>query len=156
MIAGRTVLMAVVLTAVGCGSSPNAPSAQYPNMTGTWTGRFTVQHGASQNICNGSWNITGQNQGIFFGSFQNAGENWTCAPILKGRGSVSGTVATDGVLTFDPIVPLQSECVRLSGGTYSGQVSGSAITATTVETIRCTDIYGTYQYTQSLEVTLAK
>jgi hypothetical protein len=156
MITGRTVLMAVVLTAVGCGSSPNAPSPQYPNMTGTWTGTFTVDHGAYQHICTGSWNITGQNQAIFFGSSQNAGENDRCAPILKGKGSVSGTVATDGGLTFDPIVPLQSECVRLSGGTYSGRVSGSAITATTIETIRCTDIYGTYQYTQSLAVTLAR
>jgi hypothetical protein len=157
MTISRAVLVAVVLAAVGCKSSPNAPSPQYPNMTGIWTGTLNVVEGGSRNTCTHSWNITTQNGGTFSGSSQNAGDASACAPILRiGPGSVSGTVATDGVVSFGPIVRLESVCIRLSGGTYSGRVSGSSITATTVETIRCTDMFGTYEFTQSLAVTLAR
>jgi hypothetical protein len=145
----RICLVGVLITAGACGgSAPSGPSAQFANMAGTWSGTLNINSGA--NICTYTWSIGTETGGTFSGSYQVGGS------CRLGSGAVSGTVSAAGVLTFGPLLPLDSDCTRLAGGTSTGTVSGSAVSATASETLRCNLSSGPIEFTRSCVLSLAR
>ena len=141
-------LLAVLATTAACGDSPAQPAAQFPAMTGTWGGTLNINNGV--NICTYIWTITSQTAGAFDGSYQASG---TCR---LANGTVSGTVSESGAISFSPLLPLDNDCVRLSGGTATGTVSGSTLSATGSESQRCNTPTGLFEFTRTYAVAMTK
>ncbi|HZI27100.1 MAG TPA: hypothetical protein VFD64_03030 [Gemmatimonadaceae bacterium] len=102
------------------------------------------------NICSYTWSITSQTGGSFSGSFE-VGEG-----CRQGSGAVSGTVSEAGTVSTGPPLPLDAVCTRLAGGTMTGTVSGSSVSATGSETQRCNTPTGVFEFTRSYALSLAK
>ena len=164
-----TILWACFTVACGSGStaSPTAPSAttpvttavpaptpapvaQYPSMTGGWSGTLNISavtRGSgvrSSNICTNTWIVTTQNAGRFSGTYQLSGgttASCTSAGDLSGDVSTSGTLS--GLSFTSPPQTGATTCTRISGdGTYSGVVSNaSAVTASSADAQRCTTVF---------------
>ena len=136
------------LTLACDGSSPSGPSVQFANMIGAWSGTLNINGGV--NICSYTWSITSQTGGSFSGSFE-VGEG-----CRQGSGAVSGTVSEAGALSIGPPLPLDAVCTRLAGGTITGTVSGSSVSATGSETQRCNTPTGVFEFTRSYALSLTK
>jgi len=144
-----TCLLGMLVATVACNrSSPSGPSAQFANMIGAWSGTLNINSGA--NICPYTWSIGNQTGGSFSGSYQVGG---SCRLV---SGVVAGTVTEAGALSFGPLLPLDSDCTRLTGGTTSGTVSGSSVSATASETLRCNTPTGPIEFTRAYALSLAK
>jgi len=140
----------VLMTAGACHhSAPAGPSAQFPSMIGNWSGTLNINSGA--NVCTYSWSIGNQAGGSFSGSYQVGGGS-----CRQASSTVSGTVSEAGALSFGPLLPLDSGCTRLAGGTTTGTVSGNSLSAAASETIRCDGQTGTFEFTRSYALSLAK
>jgi len=121
-------------------------------MTGAWSGMLDINSGA--NVCTYTWSITNQTGGAFSGSYQ-VGQVGV-GSCRVGVGAVSGTVDPSGALSLGPLLPLDLDCTRLTGGTTTGTVSGIAVSATGLETITCNTNIGPYEFTRSYALSLAK
>jgi len=143
-------LLALLPVTLACddSSSPSGPSVQFANMIGSWSGTLNINGGV--NICSYTWSITSQTGGSFSGSFE-VGEG-----CRQGSGAVSGTVSEAGALSTGPPLPLDAVCTRLAGGTITGTVSGSSLSATGSETQRCNTPTGLFEFTRSYLLSLAK
>jgi hypothetical protein len=117
-------------------------------MVGAWSGTLNINAGA--NICTYAWSIEGQAGGSFFGSYQASG---TCR---LSSGAVAGSVSDTGALSLGSPLPLDSDCTRLAGGTLAGTVSGSSLSATGSETLRCNTPTGEFEFTRSYALALTK
>jgi hypothetical protein len=73
-----------------------------------------------------------------------------------GSGVVVGTVSETGGLSLGSPLPLDSDCTRLAGGTTAGTISGSSLSATGSETLRCNTPTGIIELTRSYALSLAK
>jgi hypothetical protein len=149
---GAAVIALLVATAVACrSSSPAMPSATYPPMLGAWSGTLTItdENGVVGNSCTHSWNVTSQSAGSVSGTSLTAGSCRTTS------GTVSGNVTTDGTLSLGPnILPVEPACTRLSGGTYSGTVSASTLSARMTEIVQCGP--QNFEFTRSIILALQK
>ena len=144
----RILLLTMLATTMGCDDSPSQPTVQFPAMTGSWSGTLNINSG--QNICTYIWSITSQTGGDFGGTYQASG---TCR---LSNGSVSGTVSESGAISFSPLLPLDNDCTRLSGGTATGTVSGSTLSATGSESQRCNTPTGLFEFTRTYAVAMTK
>jgi hypothetical protein len=133
------------------GSSPSAPSSvpsapSMPNIRGTYssaqmyaTTAAFVGGPSDSMTCGGSFTISSQSGGSWSGSFieQSGGR---CVAM---SGTVSGTVRTDGGISFsmdngssgDPLVAMG--CRRTFDSGWSGQVSGATLSANRNTTYDC-------------------
>ena len=145
---GRICLVGLLMTGPACGSSPSAPAAQFPNLIGAWSGTLNINSGT--NICSYTWSITSQTGGSFFGSYQAAG---TCR---LSNGEVSGTVTEAGAFSIGALLPLENVCTRLAGGTTTGMVSGTTVSAMSSESQRCNTPTGPFEFTRTYVLSLTK
>lgn len=156
-------LLALSLLIVpGCGgSSPTsatAPSSSpsFTSLMGGWSGsRLEVLTSGAASIstsCREVWSITSQTQGQFSGTFRVSGG--TTAPC-EGAGTVSGTVSADNrisELAFSVDI-LTGGCTRSSGaGRYSGQFANGSITATTSDSVACSN----FTAARNLTITMSR
>jgi hypothetical protein len=142
-------LIGLLVVTGACDSSPpSAPSVQFANMIGAWSGTLDINGGT--NICAYTWSITNQTGGSFSGSFE------VGAGCRQATGAVSGTVSEAGAVSFGPLLPLDAVCTRLAGGTATGTVSGSSVSATGSDTLRCNTPTGVFEFTRSYALSLTK
>jgi hypothetical protein len=149
----RICLVGLVVATVACkGPSSPGPSAPFANMIGVWSGTLNINPDtpgrgggdSGGNSCSYTWSIASQTGGSFSGSYQTGGDS-----CRLGSGLVVGTVSEGGALSFGPLLPLDSDCTRLAGGTTTGTVSGSSVSATGSETISCNTSGGPFEFTRS-------
>jgi len=141
------ILCAVLFTVLfACGggsssSSPSAPTPQYPNMKGDWSGTATVgttANGVSAtNVCDVTFSITNQSGGSFSGIFRNSGGT-TVACIWAG--TLSGTVSTSGALSVSmlPAGGAPTGCTLVAENPLAGIVSGSSLSLDSLQRFNCT------------------
>ena len=148
-----------LLMAPACGgSSPSAPpptpTPSFTSLIGGWSGtRLMVMTSGSASIsttCTEAWSITSQTQGQFSGTFQVSGG--TTAPC-DGAGTVSGTIGADNRITelVFSVDIASGGCTRSSGdGRYSGQWANGVITATTSDSVVCSNFTAARTFTLTM------
>ena len=134
----------VAVNVIGCSdSSTTAP--QPPNMLGNWSGTrlfvTTTAGVVDSNTCNEAWIINAQSGTQFSGSFTASGG--TIVNCNGVGGIVAGTVSVTGAVT-DLIITATiggsgalAGCTRLSGGVFSGSLSGNTLTAQMNDVLQC-------------------
>ena len=123
---------------------------------GGWSGsRLEVLTSGAASIstsCTEVWSITSQTQRQFSGTFRVSGG--TTAPC-EGAGTVSGTISADNrisELAFSVDI-LTGGCTRSSGdGRYSGQFANGSITATTSDSVACSN----FTAARNLTITMSR
>lgn len=132
--------LALALVLAGCGGSEGPTGPTYPDVTGTYSGAWTLQveeqssGQSAQSVCPGSITLSSQNQGSVSGSYiMEAGGDCDSSD----SGNVSGTVRTDGAVSLGLSSPggNASEFSELTGCTVTSgdsQMTGT-ITGTRLE-----------------------
>jgi hypothetical protein len=109
---------------------PSAPSANYPNLLGTWTGymdRDVISNGVfSANQCLATWSIRTQNGGDFAGSFTAApisGATTPCTPPTAQPTAFSGSISTSTVFgpSSSPVTIGALSAETMPGCAFQGQ-----------------------------------
>jgi len=135
--------LVVAVNVIACSdSSTTAP--QPPAMLGNWSGTrmfITTTAGVvDSNTCNEAWIINAQSGTQFSGTFTASGGTIVNCSV---GGIVTGTVSVTGAVT-DLIITATiggsgalAGCTRLSGGVFSGSLSGNTLTAQMNDVLQC-------------------
>ena len=152
-------LSLLIVPACGGSSPTSAPPPSTPSFTslmGNWSGSrlmvMTTGAASISNTCRETWSVTSQTQGEFSGTFQvSGGTTASC----EGAGTVSGTISADNRisgLAFSVDI-VSGGCTRSSGdGRYSGQFANGVITATTSDSVACSN----FTAARNLTITMSR
>jgi len=145
VVPSRGVLLAAAFIATACGgggSSPSSPS--YPAVKGTYGSLTGMPEGASRlrwiapdatvttQDCWAMTSIPNQNGAQFSGSVDRA-------TPCSSPATLTGTIATDGSLTFTLTQARWGSCTMTGGGQYTGVVSLGSLVANGRVTVLCDD-----------------